>query len=162
MTPTKLAEVMADATTMPKKQKEVTWFWTAIRKAPVAEMKPAFTSVCQHRYHLLARSSKLTKADGQSSTIDGRVGAGAVSLESAESINSNEDVDDDDVEQFHGETEDFPENLGGRHGALDGDQPVEERFGFLDVCLHGDKIFVHSVDHVGGVGDGSVQLLKNV
>lgn len=90
-----------------------------MRKAPVAETKPAFTKLCQYENHLPPWKSKLTKADGQSSIIDGRVGAGAVSLQSAESINSNEDIDDDDVEKFHDETRDFPENLGRWHGVLD-------------------------------------------
>lgn len=83
-------------------------------------------------------------------------------FERAESVNSDEDVDDDDVEQFHSETQNFPEHLGGGQGALDGDEPVEERLGFVDVCLHGGKIVVHTVDHGGGVGDRSVQLLKGV
>jgi len=102
----------------------------------------------------------LTDGDSQGRSVAGRFRAVGLDAECVEESESNADVDGDHVAEVENGTASFDDLLGRWHGVLDGDDPMEERLGFVDMCLHGSEIVVHAVDHGGGVDDGGIQVLE--
>jgi len=101
----------------------------------------------------------LTDGNSQGRCVAGRSGAVGLYAECVEENESNAHVDGDHVAEVEDGTAFFDDLLGRWHGVLDGDDPTEERLGFVNVCLHGGEIVVHAVDHGGGVGDRGIQVL---